>query len=182
VLCCDTSPARLRLALRNAAVYGVAGQLHCVLADWTSLARALGRAAARKGDGARRPLRPDAVFLSPPWGGPDYALQPQFDLAAPLAGGQCAGELLRGALALAPRAALFMPRTADSEQLLTLARRVGSVRATLENGLLNGKLKAKTLYCTASQRSEARAEHADGMLVDAEDAHLPAASASDDDG
>jgi len=163
VLCCDLSRKRLRLSLRNAAVYGVAARVDCVQADWPALAAALARAAARRAAGGRGPLAPDAVFLSPPWGGPAYAQSAAFDLAAPLVGAADGRELLRGALAIAPRAALFMPRNADSQQLLALARGAGAARATLENGVLNGKLKAKTLYATAEERggaAEAMAEAA----------------------
>ena len=159
VLCCDLSASRLLLARRNAAVYGVAAQLDCVQCDWTSLAAALARArrarrnAVGRGEPPRGPLSPDAVFLSPPWGGPDYALQPIFDVSTQLVGEQDAEALLAGALALAPRAALFMPRNAPSEQLLDIARRAGALRAVLEKGMLNGKLKAKTLYCTSKSAS-----------------------------
>ena len=152
VLSVDMCASRLQQTLANAQVYGCRAQLDCVLADWVSLSLSLQRAAEHK---ARRPLQADAVFLSPPWGGPDYALQPVFDIATPLAGDQDAEALLGCALGIAPRVALFMPRNTDSQQLLDCARDAGAAQATLESGVLNGKLKAKTLYARTYRRHPA---------------------------
>ena len=53
------------MARHNAEVYGVADRIEFVLGDATVLLRH---------------LRADVVFLSPPWGGPDYG--DDFDVAA----------------------------------------------------------------------------------------------------
>ncbi|KAG9308057.1 Tgs1 protein [Chiua virens] len=68
VIALDISPVRLALARHNAAIYGVADRIEFILADYISFAHAHASRPAGK-----RPI--DVVFLSPPWGGPDYMLQ-----------------------------------------------------------------------------------------------------------
>lgn len=61
----DIDPARLSLARHNAEVYGVADRIDFLLGDFLQLAPR---------------LRGDVVFLSPPWGGPDYLTAEVFDI------------------------------------------------------------------------------------------------------
>lgn len=79
VIAMDNSPTRLALARHNATVYGVADRIEFVLADYIAFAHSyLDRWEAtttshpiNSGNNAkRRPI--DVVFLSPPWGGPEY--------------------------------------------------------------------------------------------------------------
>jgi len=140
VLACDLRPERLCAARHNARLYGLDAYCDWVCCDWTSLQAAVQRS---RGGG----VLADGVFLSPPWGGPAYAQAPRFDLQQPLAGGQAARQLLAGALALAPRAAFFLPRNVAAEDARQLAEEAGAHTAHLQADLLNGKLKAQTLYC-----------------------------------
>lgn len=64
---------RLALARHNAVIYGVADRIEFILADYISFAHAYISRPAGK-----RPI--DVVFLSPPWGGPDYMLQGNNDV------------------------------------------------------------------------------------------------------
>ena len=65
VLAIDIDPVRLDLARHNAVVYNVADRIDFVQGDFLELApRLLG----------------DVVFLSPPWGGPDYLTAEVFDI------------------------------------------------------------------------------------------------------
>ncbi|KAG7248309.1 hypothetical protein CRUP_036553, partial [Coryphaenoides rupestris] len=61
----DIDAARLALARHNAEVYGVADRIDFLLGDFLQLAPR---------------LRGDVVFLSPPWGGPDYLTAEVFDI------------------------------------------------------------------------------------------------------
>jgi trimethylguanosine synthase len=140
VLACDLSPLRLAETQHNAGVYGVAQYLDCVAADWTTLSQAM----ARHG---RLDLA-HAVFLSPPWGGPAYAEAGTFDLRTPLAGGQSAKQLLGAALSLAPVAAIFLPKNLRIGDVVQMATDAGAEKATMEQALLNGKLKAVTVYAS----------------------------------
>lgn len=65
VIALDVSPVRLALARHNAAIYGVADRIEFILADYIAFAHAYASRSAGK-----RPI--NAVFLSPPWGGPAY--------------------------------------------------------------------------------------------------------------
>lgn len=61
----DIDPVRLALAQHNAEVYGVAHQIEFVQGDFLQLAPL---------------LRGDMVFLSPPWGGPEYLSADVFNI------------------------------------------------------------------------------------------------------
>lgn len=65
VIAIDIDPEKLRLARHNAEVYGVAERIDFLCGDFMALAAG---------------LRADVVFLSPPWGGPDYATAEIFDI------------------------------------------------------------------------------------------------------
>ncbi|POI29484.1 hypothetical protein CIB84_006766 [Bambusicola thoracicus] len=65
VIAVDIDPEKLSLARSNAEVYGVANQIEFVCGDFMVLAA---------------DLKADVVFLSPPWGGPDYATAEIFDI------------------------------------------------------------------------------------------------------
>ncbi|NXU99231.1 TGS1 synthase, partial [Cettia cetti] len=65
VIAIDIDPEKLRLARHNAEVYGVAEHIQFLCGDFMALAAG---------------LRADVVFLSPPWGGPDYATAEIFDI------------------------------------------------------------------------------------------------------
>lgn len=65
VLAIDIDPMRLNLAQHNATVYGVVDQIDFVQGDFLQLAPY---------------LQGDVVFLSPPWGGPDYLTAEVFDI------------------------------------------------------------------------------------------------------
>ncbi|KAI3375417.1 hypothetical protein L3Q82_021907 [Scortum barcoo] len=65
VLAIDIDPVRLDLARHNAMVYSVADRIDFLQGDFLQLAPR---------------LRGDVVFLSPPWGGPDYLTAEVFDI------------------------------------------------------------------------------------------------------
>lgn len=54
----DIDPVKIEMARHNAQVYGVADRIEFVVGDFFELAHR---------------LYADMVFLSPPWGGPDYS-------------------------------------------------------------------------------------------------------------
>ena len=59
----DLDPIKIKCARRNAQIYGVADRINFICGDFLNVARAL------------RPGSVDAVYLSPPWGGPSYQKQ-----------------------------------------------------------------------------------------------------------
>ncbi|MGH0135973.1 UNVERIFIED_CONTAM: hypothetical protein FKN15_025240 [Acipenser sinensis] len=65
VIAIDIDPVRIALAQNNAEVYGVSGQIEFIQGDFMLLASG---------------LKADVVFLSPPWGGPDYLSAEVFNI------------------------------------------------------------------------------------------------------
>lgn len=65
VIAIDIDPEKLHLAKNNAEVYGVADRIEFILGNYLDLAPKLAA---------------DVVFLSPPWGGPEYLSTDIYDL------------------------------------------------------------------------------------------------------
>ena len=138
VVAVELDLGRCCLTRHNAAVYGVSGAVEVLRGDFLELE--LGS------------LGSDAVFLSPPWGGPKYnkkcdTFDPRWDL-----GGLNGLALLEAARRAAPRAALFLPRNTDKDALLELVKDAGGeltkVSEHKREGWKKGELKPgqKKLY------------------------------------
>ncbi|KFQ10083.1 Trimethylguanosine synthase, partial [Leptosomus discolor] len=134
VIAIDIDPEKLRLARHNAEVYGVAERIEFVCGDFMVLAA---------------DLQADVVFLSPPWGGPDYATAEIFDIQTmicpdgyPFKVTPCGGFQL--SKKITNNIVYFLPRNADIDQVASLAGPGGKVE--IEQNFLNNKLKTITAY------------------------------------
>ncbi|CAL8469420.1 g8961 [Coccomyxa elongata] len=133
----DSCRPRLDLAAHNAGVYGVAHRLELLCADFLCLPAS---------------MQVDAVFMSPPWGGPAYAAH-TFDVSHNLGGlGVSLAQLLATATSLlrpekAGGVMVFLPRNTDMAQLS--AALPGDACCEVERIVLNGFLKAITVYIGA---------------------------------
>ncbi|NXB77413.1 TGS1 synthase, partial [Donacobius atricapilla] len=132
VIAIDIDPEKLRLARHNAEVYGVAEHIDFLCGDFMALAAG---------------LRADVVFLSPPWGGPDYATAEIFDIQTmicpdgyPFQVTPCGGLSKK----ITNNIVYFLPRNADINQVASLAGPGGKVE--IEQNFLNNKLKTITAY------------------------------------
>ncbi|XP_014808115.1 PREDICTED: trimethylguanosine synthase [Calidris pugnax] len=127
VIAIDIDPEKLSLARNNAEVYGVADQIEFVCGDFMVLAA---------------DLKADVVFLSPPWGGPDYATAEIFDIQTMI----CPDgfEIFRLSKKITNNIVYFLPRNADIDQVASLAGPGGKVE--IEQNFLNNKLKTITAY------------------------------------
>ena len=65
VIAIDIDPAKIEYARHNAEVYGVADRIEFIVGDFMKIGPS---------------LQADAVFLSPPWGGPQYLDAEVFDI------------------------------------------------------------------------------------------------------
>ena len=65
VIAIDIDPVKLACARKNAEIYGVADRIEFIQGDFLQLAPH---------------LQADVVFLSPPWGGPEYLSAELFDM------------------------------------------------------------------------------------------------------
>nr|XP_009936031.1 PREDICTED: trimethylguanosine synthase [Opisthocomus hoazin] len=127
VIAIDIDPEKLSLARNNAEVYGVADQIEFVCGDFMVLAA---------------DLQADVVFLSPPWGGPDYATAEIFNIQTMI----CPDgfEIFRLSKKITNNIVYFLPRNADIDQVASLAGPGGKVE--IEQNFLNNKLKTITAY------------------------------------
>lgn len=127
VLAIDIDPVRLDMARHNATVYGVGDRIDFLQGDFLQLAPR---------------LHGDVVFLSPPWGGPDYLTAEVFDIKTMM--DPDGFEIFRLAKLISDNIVYFLPRNADMDQIASLAGPGGKVE--VEQNLLNNKLKTVTAY------------------------------------
>ncbi|KAK0163189.1 hypothetical protein PV327_006897 [Microctonus hyperodae] len=128
VIAIDIDPNKIEIARNNARVYGVEDRIEFIIGDFFKLADK---------------LIADVVFLSPPWGGPNYAQSDVFNLnniLHPIGG----NELFRIADRISNNIAYFLPRNIDTIQLAILAGPDGSVE--VEQNFLDRKLISLTAY------------------------------------
>lgn len=144
VIAIDLDEPRLRLAQHNARVYEVADRIEWLHGDFLALAPS---------------LRADVVFLSPPWGGPNYADATTFDIVT-MMGGLDGAAVLRAALDVAPNVAYFLPKNADERQIAALAAEAG-VAVEIEACRLNGHLKGLVAYFGFEDEDEDAERHAE---------------------
>ncbi|XP_035770396.1 trimethylguanosine synthase [Neolamprologus brichardi] len=127
VLAVDIDPVRLDMARHNAAVYSVADRIDFIQGDFLQLAPH---------------LHADVVFLSPPWGGPDYLTAEVFDIRTMME--PDGFEIFRLAKLISDNIVFFLPRNVDMDQVASLAGPGGKVE--VEQNFLNNKLKTVTAY------------------------------------
>ena len=88
-------------------------------------------------------LKADTVFLSPPWGGPEYQKQEVFDLKE--MGGCLDGfKAFETAQQVSHNVAYFVPKNTNLDQICSLAG--PGNRVEVEQNLLNRKMKTLTCY------------------------------------
>ncbi|KAJ2365728.1 Trimethylguanosine synthase [Coemansia sp. RSA 2610] len=126
VIAIDIDRDRLEMARHNARIYGVEDRIEFIHGDFYQLAPGLAA---------------DVVFLSPPWGGPEYIGSEVFDLdSLPV---HTAREWLDRARMVSENIACFMPRNCDPRQLADL---YPEAPCDVELNYTNGRLKAITAY------------------------------------
>lgn len=96
----DIDPIKVELAKNNAQVYGVEDRIEFINGDFFQLAPT---------------LKADVIFLSPPWGGPDYNKQPSYNLSSikPIDG----ANLYKIACEITPNIAFYLPRNVNTHQV-----------------------------------------------------------------
>lgn len=122
VVAIDSNAPRLELAKHNASVYGVGEHIDFLAGDVHDVLPAL------------RSSSVDAVFMSPPWGGPSYKDTPDFDVRPFV-------ELVELARRLTPNIAILVPRNVTES---AVEKYFGACE--VEWNSLGGVLKTTTLY------------------------------------
>lgn len=123
VVAIDSDPDRIEMSQHNAALYGVEGLISFKCGD--ALA-------------AIRESACGAVFLDPPWGGPDYSKKEKFLLADFSPSG---AQLLGACLAKFIETVLRVPKNFDFEQLVAFDREYG-----LQENVFDKKIMHYTVY------------------------------------
>ncbi|WOL10805.1 hypothetical protein Cni_G19564 [Canna indica] len=135
VIAIDIDPQKLELAYHNSTIYGVNHKIDFIQGDFFKMA-------------AR--LKGDTVFLSPPWGGPDYQKVQTYDIRSMLKPYDGI-FLFKTASMIASKVVIFLPRNVDFNQLAELSLSVYPPWAVeVEKNILNGKFKAVTAYFTST--------------------------------
>ncbi|KAL3089639.1 hypothetical protein niasHT_024876 [Heterodera trifolii] len=163
VIAVDIDPVKLRCARQNARIYGVENRICFICGSFFHVAASMFGARGAKehkkqteeGNGAEEnttnttkteigyPHGVDAVFLSPPWGGPAYLHRDRpFDLLADMEPNGV--HIFRVAQQISPNIVYFLPKNTRTDQLIALAGPGGCVE--LEQTVLNEKIKALHAY------------------------------------
>ncbi|XP_076341529.1 trimethylguanosine synthase 1 isoform X2 [Tachypleus tridentatus] len=126
VIAIDIDPGKVALAQHNAAIYGVLDKIEFIVGDYFHLIST---------------FKADVIFLSPPWGGPEYLETKTYDLNTMKPNGF---TIFSAAKQVTSNIAYFVPRNTSLEQLTVLAG-PGNV-VEVEQNILNKKLKTVTAY------------------------------------
>lgn len=128
VIAIDIDPLKIEMAKHNAGVYGVADKIEFIVGNYMELAAS---------------LVADAVFLSPPWGGPEYLKNDVYDIEEFLIPVP-ATELMAVSRRISPNICIYLPRNSNKTQLCVLAGPGNTVEVNQE--FLGPRLIAITAY------------------------------------
>lgn len=128
VIAVDIDPRKVELARHNAKVYGVEDKIEFIVGDFFKVVPG---------------LVADVIFLSPPWGGPQYTQRNVYNLQT-LGGTMDGLEAFKVAEKISKNIAYYVPRNTNVYQLAVLAGEYGEVE--VEQQFINKKLKTVTAY------------------------------------
>ena len=126
VFAVDIDPNKIHMAKHNASIYGAQHRIEFIIGD--SL-----RVTSR--------FRVDAIYLAPPWGGPNYIQSETYQLSSLPEGGEV---IYRTFADISPNIAITLPKNSDQSQLIPLAAPGSTVE--IEGQYLSQQLKMLTAY------------------------------------
>lgn len=135
VIAVELDKERLKLAVNNARVYGVEKNIKFIHGDYFKVVEKL----------VRKETQVDVVFLSPPWGGPDYAQEDVFRLEAMLIDEKDPFDYARQ---LTQNVIYYVPRNTSIYDLaqLSVVEKEGEDEFCVEQHWLNDRFKAMSIY------------------------------------
>lgn len=108
----DKDPDKIWMAKRNAEIYGVDDKIEFYVGDFFSL--------------PHDKFNVDAIFMSPPWGGPSYLNKESFSLRSMCMENGGGKHILKLAKLISPNIAIHLPKTTNirevSSKLLDLIK------------------------------------------------------------
>jgi trimethylguanosine synthase len=126
----EIEPERLSMLEANARIYGVADNIDYVTGDFLE-------------QGPRNPV--EVLFMSPPWGGPEYLKADIYDVTTMLT--PQANVLMKAAAATAPSIILYLPRNIDPMKVISLFEHMPGLSHKLEFQVYFFGSKVKTIGC-----------------------------------
>jgi len=128
VIAIDIDPKKIEAAKHNARIYGVEDRIDFIVGDFFDI--------------IPHCVTADVIFLSPPWGGPQYLNADVYDIQSmiPMDG----IKIFDAALKITENIAYYVPKNSNVDQLISLAGPGGLVE--IEQNLLNTKVKTVTAY------------------------------------
>lgn len=115
VIACDVDPTKVYKARENSKIYGVEQNIHFLCCDLFQYLPT---------------FRPDVIFLSPPWGGPQY-LHSLFNLESLVISGVNGLELVLQTLEITENVVYFLPRNTNIVPLYRIIKCPWEVRLLL---------------------------------------------------
>ena len=143
VIAIDIDPIRLSLCKHNSMIYNVHEKITFILGDYMKLANT---------------LHGDVVFLSPPWGGPQYTDKHIFDIELDISMNGI--RLYQLSKSITNNIIYCLPKNCDTEQIKSLAslpsitdiddttvhHTIDPVPCIVERNCINNKVKLMTAY------------------------------------
>ncbi|XP_025202227.1 trimethylguanosine synthase-like [Melanaphis sacchari] len=130
VIAVDIDPIKIELARHNAEVYGVADKIEFIVGDLFEIYPT---------------LKADVVFMSPPWGGPEYSKNKCYSIESmcsdKLGGGFSIFDIVK---TIAPNIAFHMPKNTNIFECMWLGSGFGKVE--IQQNIINGKLNSLTAF------------------------------------
>ncbi|XP_026815322.1 uncharacterized protein LOC113555166 [Rhopalosiphum maidis] len=130
VIAIDIDPEKIKLARHNAKICGVEDKIQFMVGDFFSIYRT---------------IKADVLFMSPPWGGPGYAINKIYSLKSMCQSHFGGGfDIFKLAKTVAPNIAFHIPKNSDISECLRLAQDFGKVE--IQQNIINGKLNSITAF------------------------------------
>ncbi|XP_026815318.1 uncharacterized protein LOC113555164 [Rhopalosiphum maidis] len=130
VIAIDIDPEKIKLARHNAKICGVEDKIQFMVGDFFSIYRT---------------IKADVLFMSPPWGGPGYAINKIYSLKSMCQNHFGGGfDIFKLAKTVAPNIAFHVPKNTDLSECLRLAQDFGKVE--IQQNIINGKLNSITAF------------------------------------
>lgn len=141
VIAVDLDACRLEMARNNAQVYGVADRIQFIHGDVFNILSSLDEFTSAK---------IDLVFMSPPWGGPNYTCKPVFSPRRDLLDAR-GMELFHLGRSVSKNFIMFMPRQTDIYEMARMLKEEtrnsnDDESFVVEQHWLRNKLKAISIY------------------------------------
>lgn len=103
----DIDEDKIQLAKNNSKVYGVQEEIDFRTGDYFE---------------GNNSIKADVVYMSPPWGGPEYINRPLYSLATLCADHGGGKEIIKIALKIAPKIAMHLPRNLDKSEVSVMIK------------------------------------------------------------